>query len=100
MRTVRHVLRFQATLAGFEHGNNALHRLLDEWQVAGQPRFNIELAFEEIAVNIVRHGLPSADVEVVVDFDDSEVVLTFEDDGVPFDPLQHADPEVPTSIDD
>ena len=56
------------------------------------PRFKVELAFEEVAANIVRHGHPTEDVEVAIRFDDDEIVLTFEDDGAPFDPLRASGP--------
>lgn len=94
------VLRFPGTLAGFAEGTRALQRLLDERQVAGQTRYDLELTFEEIGANIVRHGAPAGDVEVSASFGDGEVVLTFDDDGIPFNPLERADPEIPESLDE
>ena len=100
MPTSQHGLRFPGTLAGFEEAAGALRGLLDAQQLEDGARFNVELAFEEIATNIVRHGSPTGDVEVTIVFDDHEIVLTFEDDGVPFDPRDRPDPPAPTSIDD
>jgi serine/threonine-protein kinase RsbW len=100
MRTGRHLLRFPGTPAGFDQATAALHRVLDDHQMQGAARFDVELAFEEIAINIVRHGAPNGEVEATVAFDNHEVVLTFDDDGVAFDPLLRPDPELPSSIED
>jgi serine/threonine-protein kinase RsbW len=100
MSTNPHVLRFPATLAGLEPAASALRDLLNAHGVEGRPRYHVELAFEEVFANIVRHGSPSGDVEVTVQFGDDEIVVTFEDDGLPFDPCEPPDPVAPTSIDD
>lgn len=60
--------------------------------------FQIEVAIEEIFVNIVNYAQLSEDegVEVrceVLD-DPLRVVVQFLDDGIPFDPLEREDPDV------
>jgi serine/threonine-protein kinase RsbW len=100
MTTNPHLLRFPSTLDGLEHAAGALRDLLHARHVDDGPRYNVELVFEEVVANIVRHGSPTSDVEVAIRFDDEEIVMTFEDDGVPFDPLERPDPVAPTSIDD
>lgn len=95
-----HVLRFAATLAGFADAAVSLRELLDARRLGDRARYNVELAFEEISANIIRHGLPTSDVKVEVDFRDDEIVLTFEDDGVPFDPREQPAPRVPESIEE
>ncbi|MEQ1573770.1 MAG: ATP-binding protein [Vicinamibacterales bacterium] len=100
MPTNQHRLRFPPTLPGLEHAASALRELLNARHVDSSPRYNVELAFEEAVSNIVRHGSPIGDVEVVIRFDDDEIVMMLEDDGVPFDPRERPDPVMPTSIDD
>jgi anti-sigma regulatory factor (Ser/Thr protein kinase) len=100
MPTSEHVLRFPGTLAGFQEAAGVLRGLLDTRRLHGDARYNVELAFEEIATNIIRHGSPTGDVELAIAFDDDETVLTFEDDGVPFDPCEQPDPAMPASIDE
>jgi anti-sigma regulatory factor (Ser/Thr protein kinase) len=94
----RDVLRFHGTLDGLSEAADALQGLLDERELDEKARYNVQLAFEEIAANIVRHGFPTTDVEVSIDFDRDEIILTFEDDGVPFDPRERPDPPVPASL--
>jgi serine/threonine-protein kinase RsbW len=96
--TGQHTLRFPATLDGFTSASEWLRRLLDDERVDGRPRRNVELAFEEIGMNIIRHGRPRSDVEVTLLFGGDEVLLTFEDDGIAFDPLAHPDPDVPATL--
>ena len=64
-------------------------------------RYRIELAVEEVFVNIASYAYPSGDGEVRigigVDGDPSTVTMVFSDDGIPFDPL--AKPDADTSPD-
>ncbi len=100
MQSGSHVVRFTGTGAGFEKAANDLRSLLDARNVGGVPRHNVELAFEEIVTNIIRHGRTSEDIVVTVAFGGNEVLLTFEDNGIPFDPSSHPDPVVPESLDE
>ena len=94
MPTTPHLLRFRATIAGLGEAAGALRDLLSMQHVDGDARYNVELAFEEVAANIIRHGHPAGDIAVAIRFDD-EIVLTFEDDGVPFDPRDQPAPVPP-----
>ena len=48
-----------------------------------------EIVCEEIFVNICRHSLPKTGVEVFVHDDGDRVRVTFSDDGIRFNPLNH-----------
>jgi len=55
--------------------------------------------FEEVVANIVRHGVRpvgETDVEVVLETSPDVITLTFDDDGVAFDPCSDA-PAIPAS---
>ncbi len=101
--TARVNLSFAATMAGFEQAFGTLQSALDVNELHPGTRYNVELVFEEIVANIVRHGSAGgapAGVEVSVDVDGDAVVMTFCDDGTPFDPVGHPDPQKPTTIED
>lgn len=100
MPTNQHHLRLPSTLAGLEHAAGELRDLLAARRVDGKLRYNVELAFEEVVANIVRHGSPTGDIEVTIGFGADDIVMTFEDDGVPFDPRERPDPVEPASIED
>jgi anti-sigma regulatory factor (Ser/Thr protein kinase) len=94
----QHVLRFPGTLAGFSEAFVGLRSFLDAQHLNGRPRYNVELVFDEIVANIIRHGIPGAHVEVAVAVNPDEIVLTFEDDGAPFDPRTQARAPEPASL--
>ncbi len=97
-------LSFEATLPGFERAFGALQAELDQDALDAGARYAVELVFEEIVANIVRHGAPAgappADVDVSVEVGGDAIVMTFDDGGVPFNPVGRPDPRKPTSIED
>jgi serine/threonine-protein kinase RsbW len=98
MLVSEHVLRFSATVAGHADAAASLRQLLDARQLEDGPRYNVELAFEEITANIIRHGSPTGEVNVQLEFTEDEIILSFEDDGVPFDPREQPTPPAATSL--
>lgn len=96
----RHVLRVPATLAGLHDAADSLSRLLEKRLLPDAARYHIELVFEEIVLNIVRHGQATADIDVTITFDDAETILIFEDDGIPFNPRDYTPRPAPASLDE
>ncbi len=101
MDTHHHVLRFAATLASFEQASADARAALDACGVRGPSRYNAELVFEEIVSNVIRHGR-AAEIEVSLACDPAAdaIILTFEDAGPPFDPLERPLPVLPKSIEE
>ena len=88
-------LRLDATREGFAAAFDQLRTALDTLSLSGRPRLSVELVFEEVVANVVRHGArpdgrTTISLEVVLQ--DDAVRLTFLDDGIPFDPRQRPDP--------
>jgi anti-sigma regulatory factor (Ser/Thr protein kinase) len=101
---VRHLeLNFPGTLVGFEQAFARLRDELDAANLSAGTRYNIELVFEEIVANIVRHGSDperAVAIHVALEVGGESIVLTFLDDGVPFDPRERTDPIAPKSLED
>lgn len=93
----RHALRFPGTLAGFKDAARALGDILDGRPLESDLRYDVELVFDELAANIVRHAHPTDEVEMEITFD-GEITMTFEDDGVAFDPRLQPAPPAPATI--
>ena len=96
------VLEFSATLHGYRQALGALQAALDEHGVRGKARYNVELVFEEIVCNIIRHGRAGDTdraIRVAVDFGHDAVVMSFHDNGPQFDPRQQPLPDKPQSLD-
>lgn len=96
--------RFPGTHAGFAAGFDWLRRCLDAEQLGAAPRYNVELVFEEIVANVVNYGaVPGQELQLHVTLQclPATIVLTFEDNGVQFDPCQpRAAPVQPKSLDE
>jgi len=103
MHSGRVEIRFAGDHAGFARGFVQVRHALDAQRLQGAPRYNAELVFEEVTANIVGHGAPDGrELEVCVTletFADS-IVLTFEDNGVSFDPRKLHDPPPQKSLDE
>ncbi|SFC36783.1 ATP-binding protein [Spirosoma endophyticum] len=58
--------------------------------------YNLLLAIDEIATNIIMHGYEENDksgvIDLQIDHRDNQIEVTLEDDAPPFDPLQHTLP--------
>lgn len=98
MASRRQRLTFPGTTAGLADAASRLRGFLDGIALAPERRYQIELAFDEVVSNIIRHGHPTTDVEVIVSLEGPEAVLTFDDDGRSFDPRTHTPRPLDTDL--
>ncbi len=78
-----------------------LRSALDAESLDAATRYNTELVFEEVVANIIGHGAPDGralDVRVTLQACPDSIILTIDDNGVPFDPRGRADPLPPKSL--
>ena len=77
-------------------------RQLEEADCSMKVQMQIELAVEEIFVNIAHYAYKPGEgmADITVDIKDGAAYITFEDSGVPYDPLAKADPDITLSADD
>ena len=81
------VLVLNNTLSAVEDGRSAIARFLGPLESMVQNR--LEVLFEELVSNTVRHGFAGdsdQSIHVLVERAPDAIRLTFEDDGLPFDP--------------
>ena len=96
-----HVLKLPATFEAYARAAGDLRRLLDSRGIGLKPRYNAELVFEEIVSNIIRHGCSDhvqCAIEVALRFDEDAIVMSFHDNGPPFDPRSYVLPELPRTL--
>jgi len=89
------------TLEAVEDGRRELLAFFEFHALDGMLVNRIEVIFEELVANAVRHGLrPGSNqtIHVHVRAAPGGVELTLEDDGVPFDPFVFPLPEPPHSL--
>lgn len=75
--------------------------LLEERECGMKPQMQIDIAVEEIFVNIAHYayGDKVGNARITVDFegDPLSVVISFADSGMPYDPLAKEDPDITLS---
>lgn len=95
------ILKLPATLAAHARAAGELRRLLAARGIGAKPRYNAELVFEEIISNIIRHGCSDhaqCAIEVAIRFEDNAIIMSFHDNGPPFDPRSYELPLIPRSF--
>ena len=76
---------------------NFISKILEEKECPFKTRVQIEIAVEEIFVNIVKYaysdgGTVNISCEILADLD--QAVICFKDHGIPYNPLQREEPDV------
>ena len=90
-------------LDALEPARLAIQAYLAHAGLSPQGMFKLELVLEETFMNLLWHAFKDDSerhIELTVQLHCDEVVLSFEDDGIAFDPTQAAEPARPVSIDD
>jgi serine/threonine-protein kinase RsbW len=89
------------TMAAIEDGRARMAAYLEPMSLSALIVNRIEVVFEEVISNIVRHGFSQGSdqtILVLVARRQDSLDLTFEDDGTPFNPLDAPKPEPLRSI--
>ena len=77
------------------HG--AVDQLADRCDLSDEVKHDINLALEEVVANIIHYGYDDEDqhyIGVEIDGNDRQIVLTIEDEGIPFNPLEEEPPRM------
>lgn len=96
-------LALNNTMTAVEDGRYQILRYLEPWDIRGAVVNRLEVVFEELVSNTIRHGFgPRSDqiILVSVAVKPGAIELAFEDDGLPFNPLEIAEPEPFTSLEE
>ena len=97
-------LTVAATLENISVVTAFIDEQLEALDCSMKAQMQIDVAIDELFGNIARYAYPNGigDVTVRFDFDETPrmVSVTFIDSGIPFDPLQKADPDVSRPADE
>lgn len=88
-------------LEALEPARQAMVAFLEPAALHAKVLFKLELVLEEIFLNLLWHAFKDAaehKVEFTVQLQADQVTLSFEDDGIAFDPTQAAEPPIPASL--
>lgn len=88
---------FDANLDVLELIRNILNDLGKETGLDNKKSYQLKLAVDEIATNIIKHGYLEAGVndgkfDLVIDINTDKIAVTLVDNGAPFNPLEFSTP--------
>ena len=100
-KIIRRSLTTEAVLNQLGEVEGLVNGVMDELGCPANARKKVNLAVEEIFVNIAgyAYGSDGGTVSVEVAGSRTEIAVTFRDSGVPYDPLQKPDSDVTLSAD-
>ncbi|SFI22576.1 Anti-sigma regulatory factor (Ser/Thr protein kinase) [Pseudobutyrivibrio sp. OR37] len=103
----------EAKIENLGKANAFLEETLEEVGCGMKQSMQLSVALEEIFVNIAHYAYAEADssgniipdtgsgrVRLTLVAEDGKVFMTFEDEGVPYNPLEKDDPDVTLSVND
>lgn len=97
-------LELEATLENLNTVLGFVDEQLEEMECPMKVQMQIDIAVEEIYVNIAHYsykpGVGPATIRVEFEEDPLSVILTFIDQGIPYDPLAKEDPDVTLSAEE
>ncbi len=90
-----------ATIDNLTEVSEFIDAYLEEIMCPMKAQLSIDVVVEEIYVNIAHYAYPGSSGKAVIRADGTdEVRITFIDEGIPFDPLAKADPDVTLSAEE
>ena len=97
-------LRVKAEVSELDKVLSFTDAILESMGCSMKAQMQIDVAVEEIFVNIAHYAYPSGDGEAVIRIGADEanraVSITFIDQGIPYDPLKNEDPDITLSAED
>ena len=95
-------LTVDATTEKLQQVMDFVDGILEEKGASMKTQMQVDLSVEEIFVNIANYayGEGGGAAEVIVTEGDGEVTITFKDSGVPYNPLEKADPDITLSAEE
>ena len=99
-------LKVEATIENLAKVFVFLQESLDKCDVPAKVKRQIKLCVEEVYMNITHYAYnpKTGPAKIAVDFkngdDQNRIVISFADEGVPYDPLKRDDPNLELGLDD
>lgn len=99
-------LKVEATIENLSKVFTFLQESLDKCDVPPKIKRQIKLCVEEVYMNITHYaynpetGEATVGVDLVGGEDPKRIIISFADEGKPYDPLKREDPDVESGLDD
>ena len=96
-------IKVKADTAELDNVLSFADAILEELGCSVKAQMQIDIAIEEIFVNIAHYAYPESEGDAVIYVEPGEgpsVTITFEDEGIQYDPLKNEDPDITLSAED
>lgn len=95
-------LTVDAKIENLDEVTSFIEQHLEEWDCAMKIMTQINIAAEEIFVNIAHYAYKNHDgkAKITITRKDNAAEITFSDNGTPYNPLEHEDPDVTLSAEE
>lgn len=96
-------LTVAAQLKEIETLTDFVNEELENYMCPMKTQMQIAVALDEILANIVHYAYPdnpNGKMSVTVSKKDNKIILVFADNGIPYNPLTHEDPDTTLSAED
>ena len=94
-------LIIDATVENLDRVNEFVHKTIAETDCTKKAVMQLDLIVEEIFVNIANYAYEATGlVKIVSEVSNGFISLTFIDSGIPYNPLDKADPDISLSAED
>lgn len=99
-----HEINIEAKAENLEKVLGFADRILEEQECPKKEQMQLNIAIEEIFVNIASYAYPSgegmAKIQIQITREPFMVTITFTDQGIPYDPLKKDDPDITLSAEE
>ena len=95
-------ITFDATLENVDKALNFINDKITDIPFKDKDRHHIDIAVDEIISNVARYayGEETGKVSLKIEYDDTGLIITVEDRGVQYNPLEKEDPDITLSADE
>ena len=85
-----------AEIQNYKAFYNWVHSVLEDWNINKELFNKIDMSAEEIFANITFYAYPDkkGKIKTSIEKNDNEIIIIFEDSGIPYNPLEKPDPDI------
>ena len=93
-------IKLKATTDNFTKALEWLNETIKPWNLGPDLANKINVCLEEIFVNIISYAYKedTGDAKISIEKHDNKIILTFEDEGIKYNPLQKEDPDTTLAL--
>ena len=96
-------IKISNDLAEIDRVNQEFGAFIEQWEISAALGYKFSVAFDELLNNTISYAYQDDNehqIDIRVDFSGSRLVVTIEDDGMPYNPFTREDPDTSLSLEE